>query len=341
MNKILLLLAPCCLAVAGATDLPAAMHRSNAVFSLHECAQAGAAEGLKARLKAGDDANALDELGNTPLLLAAAAQHAEAVRLLLENGADPMARDKAGHTAAELAQDETVLRLCREGEAARTRELELASAVTAGDAATVANLLGQGGNPNALTEDHSATLLILAAGSGDADITRLLLAAGADVTAKRPTGDKWTALHAAAAAGKPEVAAMLLQAGADPMAQANNGSTPLHEAVWNGRAAVVEVLLKLPAYRICNFYPDGRWLPSPVNMAITHGKRDIVRLFCENGYDPNVAMRNEDPALFTAVKSGHRDIAEMLIKTGADKKLRDKDGKTAADYAEGDLKNLF
>lgn len=343
MNKILLLLAPCCLAVAGATDLPAAMHRSNAVFSLHECAQAGALDGLQARLKAGDDANAADELGNTPLLLAAAAQHAEAVRLLLAHGADPMARDKAGHTAADLAQNEAVRAVCREGEAARARELELAAAVGAGDAAAVANLLEQGGNPNALTQDHDSTLLMLAVQNGNIELTQRLIAAGADTCAARAGGNKWTALHEAAVARSSarELITLLLQNGANPLAQGNNGSTPLHEAVWYGRTEPVRALL--PAYKGVNFCPDGRWLPSPVNMAITRGQGDIVRLFCENGYDPNgPGKRDEEPALITAVKSGQGAMVKMLLEAGADKTRKDREGKTAADYAAGGpLEPLF
>lgn len=339
MKSLYLLALGCSVAVATATDtLPAGMHRSNAIYSLHEGATAGCTATLEARITDGDNVNAKDEMGNTPLILAVLNGHADAAAILLEAGADPMTPDAAGRKPSELAGTDELRAVCMKGEAARAKELELVAAVADGDVQSVEALLKEHVSPDAFTADNSKNALILAAQNGNTDIVERLLQAYADVDAV--SADKLTALHVAAAADKPAVVTMLLAAGAEPMAQAGNGATPLHDAAWNGRLKAVEALI--PAYRDCNFCPDGRWLPSPVAMAITHGNAAMVRLFCENGYNPNVTRKRDDePALITAVKSNRREIAEILIKAGADKTTKDKEGKTAADYAEGDMKNLF
>jgi thiol-disulfide isomerase/thioredoxin len=58
---------------------------------------------IKALLKAGADVNSLDEDGCTPLMWAAHNNHEENIKLLLEAGADPAIKDKAGRRAREHA----------------------------------------------------------------------------------------------------------------------------------------------------------------------------------------------------------------------------------------------
>lgn len=54
-------------------------------------------------LRRGNDINAMDDKGRSPLLLAAARGHAEICRLLLEAGADPTLRDAEGNDALSAA----------------------------------------------------------------------------------------------------------------------------------------------------------------------------------------------------------------------------------------------
>jgi hypothetical protein len=56
-------------------------------------------DGVSRLLGSGADANTSDGFGCTPLMWAAAHQNGAMIQLLLEAGADPCARDSAGHTA--------------------------------------------------------------------------------------------------------------------------------------------------------------------------------------------------------------------------------------------------
>ena len=113
----------------------------------------------------------------------------------------------------------------------RTSMTMLMQAVKANDAARVQSLLEQGADVNELDANEDAPL-VMAAYEGYTDIVRLLLAAGADVTAVDP-GMKATALHAAAYAGRTDAARLLIAYGIDLNKQGPyNGYTALHDAIW-------------------------------------------------------------------------------------------------------------
>lgn len=63
----------------------------------------GVQAAVRLRIERGDDVNATDDRGRSPLMLAAARGHVETCRLLLEAGADPAARNREGNTALGLA----------------------------------------------------------------------------------------------------------------------------------------------------------------------------------------------------------------------------------------------
>src|SRR5205814_3269369 len=125
---------------------------------------------------------------------AAAEKHPEAVRLLLEAGADVRARSR---TYAQIVTSEATQRAGRE---------ELNYTVLRG----------------------GSTPLLFGAGSGDAESVRLLLAAGADVDDTLPNGT--SALVLAAQSGHATAAKLLLDRGADANSAAV-GYTALHAAV--------------------------------------------------------------------------------------------------------------
>ena len=52
----------------------------------------GVENAIKVHIAKGDDLNARDDAGNTPLMIAARKKQTNACRLLLENGADPLPR---------------------------------------------------------------------------------------------------------------------------------------------------------------------------------------------------------------------------------------------------------
>ena len=170
---------------------------------------------LPAALAAQDTLPAADER----LLAAAGDGRAEAVRSLLEEGADVNVARGDGLTPLHLA--------------AENGHLAVAEALVAAGAAIDAG-----------TRIGRYTPLHVAARAGRGAVALRLLEAGADPNA-RTTNSGVTALHLAAGAtgGRPAVAA-LLDHGADPNArEASAGQTPLFFAAAANRAAVVDLLL--------------------------------------------------------------------------------------------------
>jgi ankyrin repeat protein len=155
----------------------------------------------------------------SPVADAAMRGDVEAVRALLERGADVNAPQGDGMTALHWAAE-------------------------LGEAALAAVLLDAGADPAASTRLGAYTPLHLASREGHAGIVAALLEAGADVHAATSTGAV-TPLHFAAAASSAETVKELLDAGADPNARETQWQmTPLMFAAAAGRAPVIEVLLK-------------------------------------------------------------------------------------------------
>jgi len=73
------------------------------ILSLHDAAKLGNMTPIVQQLRAGQDVNALDSLGRTPLHLAVENGHQKTSELLLANGADIAARNSAGETPLHIA----------------------------------------------------------------------------------------------------------------------------------------------------------------------------------------------------------------------------------------------
>ncbi len=65
----------------------------------------GVENAIKVHIAKGDDLNARDDAGNTPLMIAARKKQTNACRLLLENGANPLLLDLEGKDAIKIASD--------------------------------------------------------------------------------------------------------------------------------------------------------------------------------------------------------------------------------------------
>ena len=155
-----------------------------------------------------------------PVVTATRQGDLEALRALIEQGADVNQAEGDGMTALHWA-------------------------AKMNDAAAAGLLIEAGATIDAGTRIGGHTPLHVASRSGSASVSRLLLASGtdADVDAETTTGS--TALHFAAGGGHADVARLLLEHGADTdAAEAKWGQTPLvFAAAWN-RENVIRVLLE-------------------------------------------------------------------------------------------------
>lgn len=91
------------------------------------------------------------------------------------------------------------------------------------------------------------TALHLAAFFGKTEAARVLLEAGADVSAYGRNDFANQPLHAAAAGRHQDVCRLLLGAGADVSATQHGGYTPLHEAAGSGDVELAELFLSAGA----------------------------------------------------------------------------------------------
>jgi len=197
-------------------------------------------------LAAGPDlANARDERGNSPLLIATYTGKHDIVRLLLERGAHA-----------------SFFEACALGLTADVRR-ELRD-----DPGLVGQWSHDGWPP-----------LHLAAFFGHRETAEALLDAGADVLAVARNSEANLAINAAAAGPRvdrrPEIARLLIARGSPVDGRGSPaGHTPLHEAAFNGDLALVRLLLDEGADR-SQRTPEG---DTPLDIATKHERAEVVRL---------------------------------------------------------------
>lgn len=122
----------------------------------------------------------------------------------------------------------------------------LMTAICRNEVDTVRNLIANGVSVNELDANGDAPL-VMAAYQGHTEIVRMLLEAGADVSAVDPSM-KATALHAAAYAGRTEAAKLLIKHGIDVNKQGPvNGYTALHDAIWQNNVGTAKVIIEAGA----------------------------------------------------------------------------------------------
>ena len=154
-----------------------------------------------------------------------------------------------------------------------------------------------------------------AAMRGDVQAVEALLAEGADVNAAQ--GDGMTALHWAAEHGDAELARMLLRAGANLSAVTRIGAyTPLHVAARAGSAPVLELLVEAGADVSARAAASGA---TALHLAAAAGDTESIRFLVDHGADPDVREHQwgQTPLIFAAGWN-RADAIRTLIAAGAD-----------------------
>lgn len=294
---------------------------SREAATLADLAEARRWDDVAGRLRRGDDPDAAQPDGMTPLHWAVRHGHVDMVAKLLAAGVDPDAATYYGVTpleiACELGEAAVVRRLLAAGadvdKPGSTGDPVLLTAARTGRIEPVRRLLDRGVEVDA-TQINGQTALMWAAAEGHADVVDALVNAGADINRALSSG--MTALTFAARGGKSDVVARLLDAGADFDAAIDPKGTP------RGRA---------PRRRM-----------SPLMFAIENAHFELAVRLVERGADPNdqrsgyaplhaltwVRKTNRgegidgDPPPRVAGSIGSLDFARFLIDRGGDVNLR-------------------
>ncbi len=153
-----------------------------------------------------------DMYGNTLLHVAASMGDVELVELLLENGANPNAKNEYGETPLHRATNAEVAK----------------------------KLIRYGSYVNEKDRD-GRTPLHYAAYHGRIDVVETLLENDALIITDK---DGQTPLHLALLEKRTQVAKLLLKYGADPNVKNKNGETPLHLAVRTGDAELIKMMIE-------------------------------------------------------------------------------------------------
>jgi ankyrin repeat protein len=273
---------------------------------------------LKTILDQKASANLADDHGITPLMYAAEIGSVDAMRLLLDRGADVNAQNAFGSTALMWS---------------------------ASDAAKVRLLLEHGAQVNTTAKSGRTALIIAAFTNPSAEVVRLLLAKGAkvDVMDVRHV----TPMNAATFGNDTATVRLLLDAGADvETADTFIGLTPLMNAAGNRNVEAVKLLLakgaKVNAVSKTEGLPKiqtgtvefGGW--TPLLMASAFGPPEAVKMLLDAGARIDAQDYRGFTPLMLAVGTDRYNprTVNMLIAHGADLHPTNHAGETALDWAD-------
>jgi ankyrin repeat protein len=269
-----------------------------------------------------------------------------AVRVLLQQGADVNAAQGDGTTAlhwAAIRNDFEIGRLLIAAGAnvsATTRIgglTPLYLAATAGNAQMISELLKAGASAKATNSVNGTTALMKAAAAGSAEAVKLLLDRGAGVNAKE-SGLGQTALMFAAAADRADVVTLLAARGADlkatskvthiePQKDLDSDDFPLdadlilHANLPPGKAAAAAAL----AGRRASPAVSGGM--TALLLAARDGRLSAARALLDAGADLNQpGAGDKSTPLVMAIINGHFDLAKFLLDRGADPNAANQDG---------------
>ena len=242
--------------------------------NLWAAARAGDLEAIKHYIKEGGDVNALDQIFQISAMSWSVLHgQTDAVRFLIENGADVNIKNADGstplHSAAFLGKSDIAKLLLENGADAQARNNDDATPTDAlslnwETTVFIGNLVGievkkedietiQTGRRKIAKLFGVSDLLEAesipsekavwdAVSAGNLNVVKQALASGMDPNTKDPKSGG-TLLTSAALMGHTEIVSVLLEHGADVNARSNDGGTALHAAAFLGRAETVKLLL--------------------------------------------------------------------------------------------------
>lgn len=208
-------------------------------------------------------------------------------------------------------------------------ETALHLAAQSGDREMAREILSAGAAVH-VTDRHNNTPVIYAAMRGDAEMLALLLRH--DNSGIRHSGNSGTALHAAVESGKTDAVAALLEFGADIDARSGSGATPLHISVLRQNLAMTEYLLA----RGAEVTAAGNSGETPLHLAAQQGDMALLKLLFAHGAAVGLQRQtktNKYTPLECAIDAGHEDAARYLVLQGALPDIVDGAGKTALHLA--------
>ncbi|XEV07499.1 hypothetical protein FSHL1_012786 [Fusarium sambucinum] len=244
--------------------------------------QFGRSSMLQKLLNSGVSANMFITGAESLLHLAVCCNSPEAVKVLIDNGADVTATGEKGLTPLHVARDAEITRI----------------------------LLQKGAMIDAQM-DGGRTSLHLASVGDRIEIVEVLLDMGASVNAR--DNDNFTPLHFACYFGHLETARILIANGAT----LNAGV--LHLACGKGNIDVIQLLVE-EGVCLDDTWKDDTWKRGvrAIQWASEEGQVEVVKLLIDSGANINVKTEDGSPILHSMCQTGHPETIKALVDAGAD-----------------------
>ena len=246
-------------------------------------------------VKAGVGLDAMNEKGQTALMLAAEKGNVKILRTLAKLNAPSLNHaDKSGNTA-------------------------LMTAARQGQENIVKALVESGADVNYMVPSNDGAASALQAALDTADfkeehmrVIQYLLQKGADVKGRNKAGQ--FPLQFAVDHGNTEIAKVLFEHGADVNDADLKGGFALLTAACNGYPRLITLLAEHGA-NMKMALPDGQ---TPLMCAVKAGQADTVRALLEKGVPVNAKTSSGVSALTEATRSGALEVIKLLLAQGAD-----------------------
>ncbi|HVW07468.1 MAG TPA: ankyrin repeat domain-containing protein [Bryobacteraceae bacterium] len=235
---------------------------------------------LQKMIGASTPVNARGPHGRTALHEAAANCRVNAVRFLIEHGAEMSALDDSSATPADLAMH------CP----AEIRPYFRVPALSGPPAIS---------QPMQNAISHHQT-----------QVVSMLVTLGFNVNAPSADGDR--PLNIAAAAGGAEIMKILLEHGADPNLPGATGYAPLHDAALHGDSEAINLLLAHGAHIDTPTPDDGS---TALHLAASFDRLDAVKTLVRHGADTTLRNAKGLTAADLAAKSSFTDVSAFLAST--------------------------
>uniref|UniRef100_L2GCP5 Ankyrin unc44 n=1 Tax=Colletotrichum fructicola (strain Nara gc5) TaxID=1213859 RepID=L2GCP5_COLFN len=274
----------------------------------------GRHKALEWLLKHGSEIDAVDDNGDTTLMLSAIRGSGKAVRVLLEHGANPMLVHSEGETALH--------------DAAYAGVVEVGEALIQFLGKEVVEKLVSHKN-----EDNCSALHV-AIRDRESAFAEMLLdsfyakntgAALEDLNSARKRNDE-TPLITAVRNGQRGVIKKLIALGAATETRDDNGDTALLAAVASDEEdaiAITRLLLDRTTEGCADPNTGGGVHPTALYMAASQGKGKLVEELINLGANVNAVGGKYHTALTVAVYAGHAEVAEFLLEKGAAQEILD------------------
>jgi len=278
---------------------------------------------VKLLIQHGADVNNKAELETSPLDYAIFLDNSYFTKILLANGAEVNAKDKYGRTPLYIANQQghaEIVDLLRKYGANES----LHYAAGAGDIEKVRELIAQHADVNQ-RDENGQTPLHRAVPMGHIDVAELLLNKGANINAKTQSDETgYTSLQLAADRGQLDMVKLLVAKGADVntkrQKEGHKDRTAKSYALGRNYKEIVEFL-----------YAHGADIPK-IHLAAYRGHLETVKSLIEGGTEVD-AKDDDGTPLHYAAMAGHEAIARFLIDATANVNARNRNGWTPLHFA--------